>query len=303
MNNSKVVGEGSFGCVHKPPLLCEGKKTSDPSTVTKLMVKTEADKELREYDTMMKIDPKNKYYLGKPTSCNIEYSTSNITSASECKILKKADPRLLEELDKKYKLLVMKDGGKSLDNYAREIAAKSKPDMKKIKEFWLEVHRLFLGVKVFSDNGVVHHDLKAQNIVYNEDSGRVNFIDFGLMTTKRSIMDRAKTSSFGYAKFHFSFPLEIKYLNKVNYDQYSEFSISTKRGAIRRILDELKYKESIDAGAKAIRTLVALTAKDTAGKVPNEIPVNKRFISTVVTGLEKTVVGEIVRGKEHITCL
>jgi hypothetical protein len=64
----RVIGEGSYGCVHKPPLLCEGKKTSDPSTVTKLMVKTEADKELKEYETMMKIDPKNKFYLGKPTS-------------------------------------------------------------------------------------------------------------------------------------------------------------------------------------------------------------------------------------------
>jgi serine/threonine protein kinase len=118
----------------------------------------------------------------------------------------KADPRLLEELDKKYKLLVMKDGGKSLDNYAREIAAKSKPDMKKIKEFWLEVHRLFLGVKVFADNGVVHHDLKAQNIVYNEDSGRVNFIDFGLMTTKRSIMDGRRRALSVMRNSIFRFP-------------------------------------------------------------------------------------------------
>jgi hypothetical protein len=87
-------------------------------------------------------------------------------------------------------------------------------------------------------------------------------------------------------------------LNEVTYDQYSEMAISTKRGVIRRILDELKYTESNDPGARAIRTLVALTTKKTAGKVPNEIPVNKRFISTVVTGLEKTVEGEIVPGEE-----
>jgi tRNA A-37 threonylcarbamoyl transferase component Bud32 len=47
--------------------------------------------------------------------------------------------------------------------------------------FWLECHRLLLGIKELLKHNIVHNDLKAQNIVYSESKNRINFIDFSLM--------------------------------------------------------------------------------------------------------------------------
>ena len=37
------------------------------------------------------------------------------------------------------------------------------------------------------NNDIIHHDLKPQNIVFNEENFRLNFIDFGLMQKKSKI--------------------------------------------------------------------------------------------------------------------
>ena len=77
------------------------------------------------------------------------------------------------------KLLIMKDGGLNLADYLYDIKGRTKEE---IEMFLIELHRVILGVKVLNDNGIVHHDLKPQNIVYNPTEERMNFIDFGHMT-------------------------------------------------------------------------------------------------------------------------
>ena len=40
MNKPKIVGEGTYGCVHKPALKCKNKiDKQDPNKVSKLMTK------------------------------------------------------------------------------------------------------------------------------------------------------------------------------------------------------------------------------------------------------------------------
>ena len=60
---------------------------------------------------------------------------------------------------------------------------------KKVNEFWVESHRLFRGLLVFKKYGIVHHDLKPQNLVYNIKTGRINFIDFGHMRNFKYELD------------------------------------------------------------------------------------------------------------------
>ena len=43
-----VIGQGSFGCVHKPQMKCEGKNRTDASIVSKLMKRNDANDELKE---------------------------------------------------------------------------------------------------------------------------------------------------------------------------------------------------------------------------------------------------------------
>ena len=45
---SEVIGEGSYGCVHRPSLQCTKKKVSK-NKISKLMTRKHLDKELKEF--------------------------------------------------------------------------------------------------------------------------------------------------------------------------------------------------------------------------------------------------------------
>ena len=50
-NNPTVVGEGTYGCVHKPPMKCKHQyNINDPSIASKLMKDLDAKKEMKEFE-------------------------------------------------------------------------------------------------------------------------------------------------------------------------------------------------------------------------------------------------------------
>ena len=90
-------------------------------------------------------------------------------------------------------MLLQKNGGDNLsqiENKFKELKVNN-TNRRRLENFWLDMARIIYGSKVLLDNGIVHHDLKQQNIVYNEKTGRVNFIDFGLMTTTKDMIEKA----------------------------------------------------------------------------------------------------------------
>ena len=57
-NRRKVLGEGAYGCVHKPSLHCLGDPTFDyKNYVSKLMKTSNAKAELKEFVTIHQYDP------------------------------------------------------------------------------------------------------------------------------------------------------------------------------------------------------------------------------------------------------
>lgn len=231
---SNVIGEGTYGCVHRPPMKCKNKtRKNNSSSISKLMTDSNAKNELREFKLISSADNKKQLYLGKPSKCKADRILSNIQSISKCS--GNFDPKMIDD----YSLLLMKYGGQDLEQFGDEVYrwTKSKENVDKIELFWLECVRLFYGLKVFQENGIVHHDLKQQNIVYNQKTNRINFIDFGFMTKKKTILDLAEQSKYWLGdKNHWSFPLENVYWNKRNYlaaitdvntdtnETYTEFS-------------------------------------------------------------------------------
>jgi len=252
MSYSQVIGEGTYGCVHKPQLYCKGEDTQIKNAVSKLMKKKVANQEFKEYNIIDKADPKNQYYLGIPSKCRAEYKknrqgTYNKESAKKCKKLTDNDPKIEKHLDK-YTLMIMENGGDNLEDFADKASNwnKNAESTKKMELFWIEAHRIFLGLKNFLDNGIIHHDLKAQNIVYNDTNGRINFIDFGLMKKKSYIITECKKSTYGFSVNHWSFPLETLFLNKKNYDYIFQLSNDDKIKFINKVISEFKQNKDKD---------------------------------------------------------
>jgi hypothetical protein len=269
--SSNVVGEGTYGCVHSPPLNCE-KNQQRPAgnKITKLMKDDEANTELKEYGTMESVDPDQKYYLGTPSSCKVDINSYNKTSASKCKRLIKTDPQIVNNLSK-YTLLIMENGGDNLETFSNKILRWSIKENRshKINRFWLEAHRTLMGVKTFLDNGVLHHDLKPQNIVYNEETGRINFIDFGLMQNKNMIITEAIKSKYGFSNYHWSFPMECKFLNLKSYDKYADKSDKFKNDHLKSIAGSLKEGGGTEA-SDAIRFFLYYTTNKEGNILNNE---------------------------------
>jgi serine/threonine protein kinase len=215
---SKVIGEGKYGCVHKPSLKC--KKTTKNITyknkISKLMETSEADIELKKYHYLEDIDKDEKLYLGKPIKCSPKKSKLTEEAIDQCDYFKP------EKMDN-YSLLIMKYGGSHLKEFADKISEYHISDpseittthLKKVMcNFWVEARRLFLGLVIFHNNNIIHHDLKPQNIVYDITKNRLNYIDFGMMISVSQVKQMCMKSKYYNAIFHWSFPPEIKFLNK-----------------------------------------------------------------------------------------
>jgi len=261
---ANVIGEGAYGCVHKPSLTCKSKRISYKNKISKIMLYENARKELDEYMIISATDPTHDYYTGDPTICKVNETAKNKKSIEKCKNIKLEDESEAEAKDSNitYKnedndavpiddlsLLIMEDGGLDLKKYGNMVK-KQKSTAKHIKKnmlFWIEVHRLFRGLVVFQHNGLMHHDLKMENIVYNEKKNRINYIDFGFMTEMEKEIKISRQSENRYANSPFwSFPFEVKYMNRSKYMRFAKKTNTLKNEYFIQLMEKLKKGESND---------------------------------------------------------
>uniref|UniRef100_A0A6C0H1N6 Protein kinase domain-containing protein n=1 Tax=viral metagenome TaxID=1070528 RepID=A0A6C0H1N6_9ZZZZ len=224
----KVIGEGSYGCVHAPRLKCKNNDDKYPyeNKISKLLTIENGKTELSEYNNIQVADINNEFHLGKPSSCAIdEISTRNINAIKKCS----KGHEMIKSLSK-YGLIIMDDGGMNVKDYSDKMSelSISPENTKKCELFLLESLRLFHGLLLFQKKGLIHFDLKPQNIVYDEVKNRLNFIDFGLMTKKSDI---SPTSCI----FHWSYPWETELL-------YYEVFIKTKANRVNNMRKDVSEK-------------------------------------------------------------
>jgi len=222
---SNIIGEGSYGCVLKPSLLCGDKELSYKNKISKLMLNKDALEELKEYIMISKVDKQKNFYLGVPTKCKLKKTMHALRSIRKCNLTKKY-LKNYDDLDR-FSLLVSADGGVDLKMLAKKIdKLKVTPkNIKFVRQFWEEVHRLFRGLLVFHKHSIIHHDLKPHNIVYNMEKNRMNFIDFGHMrNVDTEIKKSAISDNWIYEYAFWNYPLEIQFLNKEMYMDFAKKS-------------------------------------------------------------------------------
>ena len=145
-----VIGEGGYGCVHKPSLKCKStfRNKNNKLKISKVLFSNFAKKELKEYGKIGNIDKNRNFYLGKPVQCQFdENSNTNIAALKKCSISND-----ISSAPNDLTLLLMEDGGLNLEQYANKYInsgnTKSQyQNINNIELFWMESFRLLLGIK------------------------------------------------------------------------------------------------------------------------------------------------------------
>ena len=110
-----------------------------------------------------------------------------------------------------------------------------------MKDFWLECRRMFDGLLLFKKNGVLHNDVKPQNIVYDMKKKRTNFIDFGLTLFSNDVRKMCEESKYYNNSLHWSYPPEIILTNKDKFNKITEGEKSQTQFALR----EKEFKDFV----------------------------------------------------------
>jgi len=211
-----AIGVGSYGCVYRPPLHCENRHppTGYADKIAKLMLDHHAIGELNEYNKIVKIDKQQNYFLGKPHRCK----------ADESEVISTIDPNDCDIFDETqlpaYELLISKDGGMDLDDFLeKRMKSYTDADATAADRFLLNIHKLLLGIKLFNENDITHFDIKPSNIVFDEKTEMMKFIDFGLMDNISNVISGIKSGT-QRTNIHWSYPLDYGFLKPGTFLSY-----------------------------------------------------------------------------------
>jgi len=217
---SLVIGEGGYGCVHKPSLKCDKNESINQSLsslssyngkVSKLLLTKDAIKELDNLKIVDEIDQQKQFHLNMPVKCEPDLSQETMAGIKRCR-----NSKVIQKNLAKYSLLVMDDGGMTLRKYRQSGAGKilNKP-------FLEAVLNLLQGVESFLTKGYIHRDIKSDNLVYNQNTFQAKFIDFGLMTTSKQLEQGCRTNKYNmFSDFYFACPMEAYFALQGNFDKF-----------------------------------------------------------------------------------
>jgi hypothetical protein len=204
MKGGKVLGQGGYGCVIQPAIMC--KNNDDPKNKVSKIIRMdelsqeerdELDEEFHLSQKFKKIDKKHEYFLGGIDKCTFKSSKVPTKDLKNCKFPTNKEIDIMNII-----MTIGEDFGK--------IAKKLKtPDLLKA------ISHLLIGArKSLIDLDIVLLDIKSDNILFVKDKKNKElihpvFIDFspGLIIQSKDDFYEF-LASFGIA-YYFVWPLEI----------------------------------------------------------------------------------------------
>ena len=210
---SEKIGEGSYGCVLRPPPRCaKSKNHSKAKMVGKVLLKTNAKIELQIGTLIKGIPGWEKYYIvQEEDSCDpANFKQIRSEYIEECKIFQSSFVH-----DKNLTQVVSRYGGKTL---ADTLPTSS-------FDFIQSLKHMLEGVSKLQKQGICHYDLKENNVVVDED-GTFRMIDFGGSFVGDAVTDdTVRNHVYTFMPEYNTQPPELSVQNGLNEGGYSRIEL------------------------------------------------------------------------------
>ena len=198
----KFVGIGASGCVVSGQLKCMSNK-NDPvydqgmDIVTKVMSNESSTEEYGIYNDlnnpakynlpnidrvlirpigMCTPNSTDKNFVAAVQTCGDEYTRRN-NGMSKLDYISEMNRGIIQ---------ISENGGPDLYDFIYD----KLPNLPSsdIWDFLLALQNLFEALRVLNENGIIHRDIKMQNVVYNASKRQVKLIDIGLVVPDRNVL-------------------------------------------------------------------------------------------------------------------
>lgn len=198
---SHLISEGTFGCVYRPKINCDGTFSQLKTKLTKLQNYDEtAEIEINISKIIKTI--KNYQYFFSPiqSTCPISYKELNKNILKDCNTVKDNKNLILMELD-------FVDGKDFLETI------KENTPKNGVKILLDSYSHLLKAIQLLLEKKVVHYDLKADNIMYNKKRNVPIVIDFGISIDINNLNESNYYESFyGYHPDYYLWSPEIHFI-------------------------------------------------------------------------------------------
>jgi len=170
----KIIGEGAYGCVIQPSIDINGNPDTVPGYISKIEIeKSTIDNEINVSNKIKQIPDYEDRFSPILENVPLELGKINVKEVNDCKIVESQTGDAKLEINKiKY---VGKD---TLESYLLNILEEN-PN--KFIEILITTHIYLLdSLSELNTAGIIHNDIKENNILCRDETGIPILIDFGL---------------------------------------------------------------------------------------------------------------------------
>jgi serine/threonine protein kinase len=189
MGETELISKGSYGCVYKPGIKCNVEDKIDKKIITKVqLLNKTALKEMKISDKIInKIHNYKHNYAPIISSCEVDMKEIS-NEVKDCEVLKEGDHFILNKLNYA--------GNTTLIQMLFNIKKKSNKLF--LRHYFNSYLKLFDSIKKLNDIGIIHLDIKGNNIIYSNLHSNPIIIDFGLSLDLQLVEKQKKDVFFVY---------------------------------------------------------------------------------------------------------
>lgn len=238
MTDSKLVSQGSYGCIYKPGLKCNSSDKINKKEITKLqLINKFSLKEMKISEKVInEIKDYKKYFAPIKKSCEVDIKEVG-EKIRECKVLDgQEDTFILNKMDYA--------GDKTLINMLFEIKKKSNSLF--LRHYFLTFIKLFDSVEKMNNINIIHLDIKGNNVIYSKAHSNPIIIDFGLSLDLDDYKDQKADVFFTYGADYEPWCIDLGMITYIIENKIEDVEIneSTMKLYIEQVIDDYVTKNT-----------------------------------------------------------